>query len=316
MKQRTRRYFFSSVVMDGWCLSVLVWVVGVVPVAQAMEPDGLLSMPLFREAIPQEDRSGRSAKLDHAFSLHAQRKPALWAGDLLALQELPMVAKLRAAQELVNQRIAYQNDPDNIWKPPFDAYRSGGDCEDYAIAKLLLLRESGFPENRMRMITLAPQGQNRIYHVILVAQWQDKIFILDSPKRTPDGQVVVLDQYRDANRPVVWAGWSGGSLAKSAGVGVGSKDALPRVVQGGAFGPYGPLRMPSYREFPVREKLVRIAANLLVIRPGEPKLTPEEIERLRLLRVYFHDPTPENAQPLTRFELQKLEELRQLRKRG
>ncbi len=246
-----------------------------------------------------------------AMDRHARHTPMAWQADLRVVTGLAMPEKLRAAQDLVNRRITYRDDPDNIWLSPGEAYRDGGDCEDYALAKLLLLREAGFPESELRIVTLAPDDRHGVYHVILVAQWQGQIFVLDSPGRTPQGGVAPLDGYKDAGRSVVWSAWSKGAINLPEG-GAGAT----QLVAERRFVPYGPMRMPSYRDYPVREKLPRIAANLLVIRPWEPKLNPAEIERLRILRVYFSSPTPENAVLLTAYERAKMDELMAMRRRG
>ncbi|MBF0295225.1 MAG: transglutaminase-like cysteine peptidase [Magnetococcales bacterium] len=274
----------------------------------ALGAERLSSSLLFRQA-PERDTSGRSDKMARAMDRHARHKPMAWQADLHVVTGLAMPEKLRVAQDLVNRRITYRDDPENIWLSPQEAYRDGGDCEDYALAKLLLLREAGFPESELRIVTLAPDDRHAVYHVILVARWQGQMFVLDSPGRTPQGGMVRLDGYKDAGRNVVWSAWSAGAVNLPGG-GAG------QPVAEGRFVPYGPLRMPSYRDYPAREKLPRIAANLLVIRPWEPKLTPEEIERLRLLREYFATPTPENAGRLTPYERAKMDELMAMRRRG
>ncbi|MEO5346441.1 MAG: transglutaminase-like cysteine peptidase [Magnetococcus sp. YQC-9] len=263
----------------------------------------------FRESSSRSDDSGRSEKLARALERHAQVQPDGWRSDLAEMSAIPLPARLQAVQERVNRRIAYRDDPENIFLAPVDAYRDGGDCEDFAIAKMLLLMESGVPEKYLRLITLAPTTTNGIYHVILVAWLQEKMYVLDSPKRIPEDRVVDWERYRDADRPVVWAGWSGG------GASFGGADSGAIWERRGMWAgvPVGGKRIVSYRQFPEREKLLRIAADWLVIHPWEPPLTAAEVERLRLLRVYYHQPTPENARLLSAFEVKKLEELRRIR---
>lgn len=275
---------------------------------EANDQKTLAFAQIFKDIPSTSDTSGRSKKLAQAMALHQQQKPSVWSTDLATLGNLPVLAKLHNVQEIVNKHITYRDDPDNVWKSPYEAYRNGGDCEDYAIAKLILLKESGFPEDNLRLTTLAPDATHQVYHVVLLAKWQDQVYVLDSPNRTINGRVVLLQDYPDAARTVVWAGWPGGFSSS----GLPLADRMPdREKILGVDGPsYGPRRMPSYRQFPAREKLVRIAADLLIIHPWEPKLTPAEIERLRILRIYFYDPTPDNGQNLTPFEIRKLDELR------
>ncbi|GAB0058845.1 hypothetical protein SIID45300_03202 [Candidatus Magnetaquicoccaceae bacterium FCR-1] len=276
------------------------------PTSEAGDPErGSSLMRLFQESASRADDSGRSEKWARVFNRHAQAKPASWDEDLAEVRALPMPDRLQAVQDRVNRRIRYQDDPENIWLAPVDSYRDGGDCEDYAIAKMLLLDESGFSEKHLRLVTLAPSPTNAVHHVILVAWLQEKMVVLDSPGRVVGDRVVRWEGYRDAGRPLNWVGWRGG--------GVSSDGGGERFVGQGIWGSGG-RKILSYREFPIQEKLVRIAADWLVIHPWEPPLTPAEVERLRLLRAYYHDPTPENARLLSAFEVGKLNELRRIRK--
>lgn len=261
---------------------------------------------LFQQPTGERDGSGRGDKLARVLAEHARLKPPQWLDDLESIRKLSPLERMQAVQERINQRIVFRDDPENRWQSPAESYRGGGDCEDFALAKLLLLQESGFPEHRLRLVTLAPSSPDGVHHVILLAWVQEKIYVLDSPKRTPDSRVVTLERYRDAGRPVVWAGWRGGVVA---GLGSGA-------VQGFAEAtgmPKGATRLISYRHFPLKEKLVRIAADWLVIHPWEPPLTPSEVERLRLLRLYYHDPSPENGRAITRYEAERLDALRRIR---
>ncbi|MBF0339824.1 MAG: transglutaminase-like cysteine peptidase [Magnetococcales bacterium] len=281
--------------------------------AAGVGASGQLSTWLFDDSAGQStDASGRSDKLAQVLAIHAQRKPTGWDADLAMIRGLPIPTRLQSVQELVNRHIRYTDDPENIWLAPVDSYPNGGDCEDYAVAKLLLLQESGFPAKDLRIVVLAPRQGSGIYHVILTARWNDKIHVLDSPNRVPGDRVVTVEAYRDADRSVDWSAWSGGMTVAGRTLAGGERAAGSWGVAHGV--PSGMRRVISYRDFPANEKLVRIAADWLIIHPWEPPLTPSEVERLRLLRVYYHEPTPENAQSISGFEVRKLEELRRIRK--
>ncbi|MBF0604653.1 MAG: transglutaminase-like cysteine peptidase [Nitrospirae bacterium] len=274
----------------------------------AADQNAVVFANLFVDHPPEQDTTGRSKKLAQAVAMHQQRKPLVWTTDLATIQDLPELAKLEIVQETVNKRIAYINDTENIWQSPYDAYRTGGDCEDYAIAKLLLLKESAFPENNLRLITLAPDATHQFHHVFLLAKAQNMIYVLDSPNRTKNGELTILQEYTDAARPVIWAGWTGGFSSTSQPLG----NIPPGRIKNKCFNGFlqGQRCLPSYRQYPAKEKLVRIAADLLIIHYGEPRLTPAEIERLRILRIYFYDPTPKNAESLTAYEVRMLSKLR------
>ncbi|MBF0417077.1 MAG: transglutaminase-like cysteine peptidase [Magnetococcales bacterium] len=270
------------------------------------------SESLLADAGSKEDPSGRADRLATVMSTHARKKPPGWEADLARIKQLPVAARIQEVQELVNTRIRTVDDPENIWLAPVDAYRNGGDCEDYAVAKLLLLKESGFSEQNLRIVVLAPLPRNQgIYHVILTARLDGVVYVLDSPGRVHGDRAVPMATYKDADRPIDWAGWSGGAVNRS---GQGSNGGV-HMAYGVAHGvPGGIRRVISYQQFPPNEKLVRIAADWLVIHPWEPPLTPKEVARLRLLRLYFQDPSADNALAISRFEASKLDELRRIRK--
>ncbi|MEO5334953.1 MAG: transglutaminase-like cysteine peptidase [Magnetococcus sp. YQC-5] len=304
-------HFYSYCINRLLLLAWISCVVCDVPSVSAQGAHLLAHARLFQE-IPAQQDVGSGKRMADVVAKHLRSKPVAWANDLAALRHLPVLTQLRVVQETINRRITYRDDPENIWLAPVEAYQNGGDCEDFAIAKLLLLRESGFPEKNLRVVTLEPISQKQVYHVILLALWQDKMYVLDSPGRTPGSQVVLLDVYKDAARPVAWVGWTGGMTGASRPIQSAwtrERDSIPATIS-----LHSPLRMVSYRQYPAHEKLVRIAADLLIIHPWETPLTPAEVQRLRLLRRYFHEATPENAHPLTAYEVRKLDELRHMRK--
>jgi predicted transglutaminase-like cysteine proteinase len=95
----------------------------------------------------------------------------------------------RARYELVNRRVnaavRYTSDlaqhgvPDH-WSAPLATLASGrGDCEDYAIAKYAVLRESGVAAEDLRIVLLR-DTQTREAHAVLAAREGARWFILDN----------------------------------------------------------------------------------------------------------------------------------------
>jgi predicted transglutaminase-like cysteine proteinase len=95
---------------------------------------------------------------------------------------------LTAANSYVN-RARYVSDRDNWgsadhWATPTDLFERGGDCEDYAIAKYMLLREAGVPSSQMRILIL--RAANGIpEHSVLIVQTSSGIFVLDNLRPRP-----------------------------------------------------------------------------------------------------------------------------------
>lgn len=93
--------------------------------------------------------------------------------------------KLEGVNATVNAMIRYRADrsvngvTDN-WADPADTVRSGaGDCEDYAILKLALLRELGVPMHSMSIVILRDRSRN-MYHAVLAVTTNHGHLILDN----------------------------------------------------------------------------------------------------------------------------------------
>ena len=110
----------------------------------------------------------------------------------------------RARLELVNQRvndaIRYVSDEEqwhrrDRWSAPFDRHHRGsfdtgkGDCEDYAIAKYVALRDAGTPAHDLRLLVVRDTTA-RSYHAVLAARQDGQWLLLDNRWRRliPDNE--------------------------------------------------------------------------------------------------------------------------------
>lgn len=88
----------------------------------------------------------------------------------------------------VANRIPYVNDSNiygktDYWATPIEFAKNGGDCEDYAIMKYVLLRTLGVPEERLRIVILQDMQKN-IPHAILVVYSENGPVVLDNQIKT------------------------------------------------------------------------------------------------------------------------------------
>ncbi len=99
-------------------------------------------------------------------------------------------AKLELVNERVNAAIHYKTDmaqwgTADLWSAPLDANGKGsfdtgfGDCEDYAIAKYVALREAGIPAENLRLL-LVRDNVVRMDHAVLAARADGRWLILDN----------------------------------------------------------------------------------------------------------------------------------------
>jgi predicted transglutaminase-like cysteine proteinase len=67
----------------------------------------------------------------------------------------------------------------NHWETPFEFFRRGGQCQDYAIAKYLLLRSAGVPAAQLRIVVLRDTRLD-LDHAVTVAYVEGRVLMLDS----------------------------------------------------------------------------------------------------------------------------------------
>lgn len=106
-----------------------------------------------------------------------------WSAFLAGVQQRDVVDQLRAVNNWIN-RVTYISDEDSrgtsdYWATPFEFLNEGGDCEDYAIAKYLALRELGVPADNMRLVVLQHLRRG-IPHAVLVVYAGGRPYVLDN----------------------------------------------------------------------------------------------------------------------------------------
>ncbi|HJP39563.1 MAG: transglutaminase-like cysteine peptidase [Gammaproteobacteria bacterium] len=106
-----------------------------------------------------------------------------WLQFLNNIKELSPSEQIRLVNRYANNK-DYVLDFDNYgledyWAIPHEFLFNGGDCEDYAITKLLSLRWLGYSADKLRIVVL--QDTNlRIAHAVLAFGADDDILILDN----------------------------------------------------------------------------------------------------------------------------------------
>ncbi|MEQ8966501.1 MAG: transglutaminase-like cysteine peptidase [Azospirillaceae bacterium] len=101
-----------------------------------------------------------------------------------AAARLPSVDEVRAIDARID-RVPYIEDSAlwgerDRWVDPDTFYRTGGDCEDFAIAKYVELRRAGVPADRLRIVVGYDRGLGD-YHAFLTVALAGESFVLDVP---------------------------------------------------------------------------------------------------------------------------------------
>jgi predicted transglutaminase-like cysteine proteinase len=146
------------------------------PAISADRPDvfGSVALPITRSPLDRRWRQVSRAAFAGA--------PALYAAGLGGRGDL---AKVDAVNRYVNARVHFINDSNQYgtadrWTAASETLRRGrGDCEDYAIAKLQMLRRAGFAEKDLYLVILH-DALRRADHAVLVVRAEGRMLVLDN----------------------------------------------------------------------------------------------------------------------------------------
>jgi len=106
-----------------------------------------------------------------------------WPDFLTSIEGKTPLEKIVAVNDYQNQA-KYLTDPVNwkvedYWETPDEFFARNGDCEDYAIAKYLSLRQIGFEPSDLRILVVQDLNLN-VGHAIMVAYLDGRALILDN----------------------------------------------------------------------------------------------------------------------------------------
>lgn len=120
------------------------------------------------------------------------------------------IDQLQAINEFLNGW-RYRADDKNYgqrdyWATPLEFLRRSGDCEDYAIAKYVTLRELGFAPEHLRLVVVRDVARD-LAHAVLAVYLDDQVYILDNLTRTvlPQERIAHYVPYYSVNETTRWA---------------------------------------------------------------------------------------------------------------
>lgn len=107
-----------------------------------------------------------------------------WQRFIESTRPLPRDRQLAAVNTFFNKR-RYIVDPINwgvsdYWTTPGQFFDRNGDCEDYAIAKYMTLRDLGWPMAAMRVVVVQDMNLNLVHAILAVDTDAGKRLILDN----------------------------------------------------------------------------------------------------------------------------------------
>jgi predicted transglutaminase-like cysteine proteinase len=106
-----------------------------------------------------------------------------WSRLVAQLTPLPAREKVERANAILNT-VPYVPSARNwgrasFWETPLEFLTYGGQCQDYAIAKYLLLRQAGIPAEQMRVVVLRATALGED-HAVLVVYVDGDALLLDN----------------------------------------------------------------------------------------------------------------------------------------
>jgi predicted transglutaminase-like cysteine proteinase len=97
------------------------------------------------------------------------------------------MAQIKLANKLMNDptQHPYIEDINNwgqqeYWATAYQFLKKSGDCEDFSIAKYMLLKQAGYPIENMRIVAVRIKSLGGIGHAILVVYQGNKALVLDN----------------------------------------------------------------------------------------------------------------------------------------
>ena len=144
--------------------------------ASPARPDVFNSIALPITHSPLDERWNRVA---------ASKVGGRAASFATALQASDERSRIEAVNAYVNGRVAFTSDSrlfgvDDRWSSANDTLARGrGDCEDYALAKLAMLRRAGFADRNLYFVVLKDVAR-RADHAVLVVRSEGRFLVLDN----------------------------------------------------------------------------------------------------------------------------------------
>lgn len=134
---------------------------------------GLAAVPIGNRAMHHDWPRASTASLDGI--------AGPWTELLDQAGQLGHLDPLDLANKWVNWHIRFTDDkgPDRWATPAETMLRGWGDCEDFAIAKMGLLQQLGFPPDDMFLVILR-EAHRPVDHAILAVRRAGTMYVLDS----------------------------------------------------------------------------------------------------------------------------------------
>lgn len=138
------------------------------------------------------------------------RAAVAWQSVVRSQLGRPPIEQLQAVNRFLNDW-RYKSDDQNYgrrdyWATPLEFLRHSGDCEDYAIAKYVTLRQLGFTPEQLRVVVVR-DAMRDIAHAVLAVYLDGEVYILDNLTKAvlPQDRISHYVPYYSINETTRWA---------------------------------------------------------------------------------------------------------------
>ena len=111
--------------------------------------------------------------------LRGLRHILLKGSELSREQQIRLVNRYINKQRYVDDRISSRSGAGNQWETLAEFLHSGGDCEDFAVAKYFILREFGVDAENMRIV-IGRERQRAAHHAMLAIKLDEDVWLLEN----------------------------------------------------------------------------------------------------------------------------------------
>ncbi|MGI9416430.1 MAG: transglutaminase-like cysteine peptidase [Geminicoccaceae bacterium] len=163
------------------------------------------------DALPKWKATlAKVAKERKTYATSSSKAVKAWQAMIRGNSGERQIDQLKTVNHFINQwryrADNYNYKQSDYWASPAEFFSRSGDCEDYAIAKYVTLRQMGFSANQLRLVVVKDLNQN-LAHAVLAAYVDDEVFILDNVngRVRPQAEVTEYAPYYSVNEQARWA---------------------------------------------------------------------------------------------------------------
>lgn len=163
------------------------------------------------DALPQWKKAmHKIAKEQKTYAASSSKAVKAWQAMIRNQKGARQIDQLKTVNNFINQwryrTDSYNYKTSDYWASPAEFFSRSGDCEDYAIAKYVTLRQMGFSADQLRLVVVKDVKRG-LAHAVLAAYVDGDVFILDNVTSEVRSQTVVTEYapYYSVNEQARWA---------------------------------------------------------------------------------------------------------------